>query len=58
MVVRVPHYRRRIDGKLKEVSGYTRPERKGKKSIVDRKRAYYPVRDEFGQIKGYTRKKS
>ena len=58
MVVRISHYKRHINGRLTDVGGYTRSSRPAsKKKIVDKSRAYYPVRDEFGQIKGYVRRR-
>jgi hypothetical protein len=52
----VHSYRRHIDGRVRPVSGYRRPDRpKGKKRIIDKRAVpyMYSVRDENGEWKGY-----
>lgn len=53
---KVHSYHRRIEGKVRPVSGYTRPERHGKKKIVGKKQfTFVPVRDENGEWRGLKR---
>ena len=55
----VPKHKRRVKGKWKLVRGYTRVNRGlGKKRIIAKTPTkLYLIRDEYGQLKGYSGKK-
>jgi hypothetical protein len=58
-MAKIPPHKRRVRGRWKPVKGYSRPDRGiGKRRIIAKKPvSLYPVRDEYGQLKGFARKR-